>query len=179
MVERVYDDLDRVSERADQILDLTVRYFQNNGVEVPEKTYLAMGGEDMVAHDNCSQLTVSLVNSRHGLPNPDTPSTLRVNTCKKAFIVDFVIQVVRCTPSMSSDSGATSVRQQALQPSVSVSALDESARRQMRDVFTLHRIAEEINDLPDQLGTALNYNIVVGPDSGGLQAVSLIIPVNV
>lgn len=184
-----YEDIDRVVAQADNIMDTAVRVMRENGVEVPDTRYLAIGSEDMVAHDNCTQMTVSLATSRHGLPNPDTPQMMRVNTCNSGFIVDFIIQIVRCTPSMN-ESGSistrgesTSVRMQNLvqerTPTVNADSLDAAARVQMRDVFVLHRIANAINDFDDQLGRAMNYSIIVGQDSGAVQAISLIIPVNV
>lgn len=176
--ETSYGVAGRVEEIADKILDTSISTLHSLEIPVPEQAYLAMGSEEMIAHDNCSQLTVSLATSRHGLPNRDTPTAMRVNQCNKGYIVDFVVQIVRCTPTPN-QSTTNSVRRQALTPQTSFAALDESARKQMNDVWALHKVAQSINSFDTNLGRDLDYSVVVGPDEGGVQPISLIIAVNV
>lgn len=171
----------RVEDTAEEVMQITKAELERYGLEVPEKSYLTFGSEDMIAHDYCSQLTVGPSTSRYGLPNPDTPTTIRLNTCGKGFIVDMIVQIVRCSPkhqNRDSSSGG-SVRSSNLNPKMSMDDLDAYARERMHDMFVLHRVADAINERASSLGTAINYSITVGPDSGGSQAVTLIMPVNV
>lgn len=177
MSDSLVSEMDRVVDKADELMETTVSAMGEYGIEVPKKTYLAMGSEEMVAHDNCSQLTISVANSRHGLPSPDTPTAMRVNTCRTGYIVDFVIQIVRCTPTSGSNAG--SVRSEAMKPKVSVDDIDSKARERMRDVMFMHKLAQIIESNLEQLGSTKNYIVNVGPDMGAAQAISLIIPVSV
>lgn len=171
----------RVEETADEVMKITQAELERHGLEVPEKSYLTIGSEDMVAHDNCSQLTVGPATSRYGLPNPDTPTTIRVNTCGKGFVVDMVVQIVRCSPKYQNRDATSggSVRSSNLSPRMSTDDMDSYARQRMGDMFVLHRVADAVSKRPSSTGDANNYSISVGPDSGGSQAVSLIIPVSV
>lgn len=171
----------RVEEAAEEVMEITKAELARHDLEVPEKSYLTIGSEDMIAHDHCSQLTVGPATSRYGLPNPDTPTTIRVNTCGKGFIVDMVVQIVRCSPKYQNrdSSSGGSVRSSNLNPKMSMDDLDAYARQRMHDMFVLHRVANAVSDRPSSTGDANNYTITVGPDSGGSQAVTLIIPVSV
>lgn len=177
MADNLPEDITRVADTADELLNIAVSVMEEYGVEVPEYRFLGIGSEDMIAHDKCSQLTVSVATSRHGLPSPDTPTAMRVNTCTTGYIVDFVIQIVRCTASMNSNTD--NVRMSNLKPQVSIDDIDSIARSRMVDVMVLHRIANAIAEREDQLGTTKNYIVNVGPDSGQAQAISLIIPASV
>lgn len=177
MADNLPEDITRVADTADELLGIAVSVMEEYGVEVPEYRFLGIGSEEMIAHDKCSQLTVSVATSRHGLPSPDTPTAMRVNTCTTGYIVDFVIQIVRCTASMNSNTD--NVRMSNLKPQVSVDDIDAIARSRMVDVMALHRIANAISERIDQLGDTKNYIVNVGPDSGQAQAISLIIPVSV
>lgn len=170
------DSIERVVDTADEILAIAIRTLEQYGLEVPENTYLALGGESDVAHDHCSQLTVSLATSRHGLPNPDTPSMMRSFTCHKGYVADYVIQIVRCSPGLNDRT--KNPRSGSIKPRVSKDDIDATARLRMMDVMVMHRIAEAINARPDSLGASQNYTLTVGPDMGQAQAVSLVIPVN-
>jgi len=177
MADNLPGDITRVADTADELLGIAISVMEEYGVEVPEYRFLGIGSEEMIAHDKCSQLTVSVATSRHGLPSPDTPTAMRVNTCTTGYIVDFVIQIVRCTASMNSSTD--NVRMSNLKPTVSVDDIDSIARSRMVDVMVLHRIANAIADRGDQLGATKNYIVNVGPDSGQAQAISLIIPTSV
>lgn len=81
-------------ELAELILNTVVATYADQGVDLPERRYLAVGGPGSTVHD-CEQLTVSFEQAFSGLPGNQAQEPAKCSGPRSAV---FVIEVVRQLP---------------------------------------------------------------------------------
>jgi len=87
-------DPNEFAEIADHILNTVVSTYADHGVELPERRYLAVGGQGATVHD-CEQLTVSFEQGYSGKPGNQAQEPVKCDSPRTAV---FIIEVVRALP---------------------------------------------------------------------------------
>lgn len=151
-----------IFETMNRILTQINNTYSTFGVELPTKQFFDLGGQGETPHD-CEQVSVSFEQMYNGaVGNPDQTPT----GCYAPRTATFVIEVVRCTPTLKRPTG----RGGALIPP-SVEELSEAVEIQTNDAWLLMdaglTMAEEFS-----LAGGL-ADVLVSPESGGYQAVIL------
>lgn len=153
------EDLLRIAQEAEKILDITSAVFQENGIPLPERRFLAIGE---TAHD-CEQVTVSFASAGLGMPGDGNPQ--RQSCSAASYNATFNIEIVRKTPQGTKTSGGVKY--------VPPKATDLQAYGvpRMIDSWLLIKIAQKYEQTT--LSRSSTYTVVAGPDSGGMQAIVL------
>lgn len=164
------DDLQRISNRASQIQEIIKDVFESNGVDLPERQYIFVGGEEETAHDD-EQLTISFAALRLGV----TPtSTGMFNpACPPGYIATYFVELVRCTPQTGKNNSRLKT---SIAPGQS--ELDSYGRSRAIDAWLLLRVGQNIKNLPETLGQ-VDFGIVAQKEQGTMQAIRLSVEVMV
>lgn len=148
---------------ANNILTAVENTFNSEGIELPARRYVTLGGQGTVAYD-CAQLTVSWERNYSGLPGMENPT---ISSCKGIHTGVFIVELVRDIP----------VSQNASIPP-EPSLIQEAAEGLMRDAAVLYgagSIAIEGNEILDK-GT---INIVAGSPGGAVQSIIMTIEMGI
>jgi hypothetical protein len=127
-------------ELADLILNTVVATYADHGVALPERRYLAVGGQGETVHD-CEQVTVSFEQGYSGLPGNQAQEPVK---CAGPRSGVYIVEVVRALPSPNTDAAnpATTVPSRYGQEVTGVQILPADvqsahARKQMVDAMLL------------------------------------------
>lgn len=162
-------------EIADLILNTVVATYADHGVDLPERRYLAVGGQGDTVHD-CEQLTVSFEQGYSGLPGNQAQEPVK---CAGPRSGVYIVEVVRALPSPNTDAAnpATMVPSRYGQEVTGVQILpaevqSDMARKQMIDAMLLL-------DAGLRAGETLNLgalaDVSAGSPQGLFQAMTLVV----
>lgn len=140
-------------------LDAIVEVFEEEGVDLPDRRYVAFG---TVAAD-CEQLTVALDQHYMGTPGGDPNALTR---CGGPRTVAMTVQLFRTTAA-----------QTARQATPSVASLSKNAEKHLRDAWVLLNAAERVDSIA--WGTGVIAEVTAAEAAGGLVGcnMSLVVPV--
>jgi hypothetical protein len=171
-------DPDEFVEIADHILNTVVATYAEHGVDLPERRYLAVGGQGDTVHD-CEQLTVSFEQGYSGLPGNQAQEPVKCATPRTAV---FIVEVVRALPLPNTAAAnpstplATPSRYDGIVSSgVQVLPADvqsDIARKQMKDAALLLDAGLRAGETTL---TGSLADVTAGSPQGGYQAISLVI----
>lgn len=161
---------------ADHILNTVVATYADHGVDLPERRYLAVGGQGDTVHD-CEQLTVSFEQGYSGLPGNQAQEPVKCDGPRTAV---FVVEVVRELPQPNTAAAAPSTTVPAMYGEVKsgvqilpTEAQSAIARKQMVDAMLLMDAGLRAGE-----NTIINgslADVTAGSPQGGYQAMTLII----
>lgn len=162
-------------EIADHILNTVVVTYADHGVDLPERRYLAVGGQGDTVHD-CEQLTVSFEQGYSGLPGNQAQEPVKCASPRSAV---FVVEVVRALPLPNTADAApsTPVPSRYGQEVTGVGVLPADvqsaiARKQMVDAMLLLDAGLRAGETTL---TGSLADVTAGSPQGGYQAMSLVI----
>lgn len=161
-------------EIADLILNTVVATYADQGVALPERRYLAVGGQGDTVHD-CEQVTVSFEQGYSGLPGNQAQEPATANDPRTAV---FIVEVVRQLPlpNTTSANPATTVQSRyASDMRVQVLPVDvqsDIARKQMVDAMLLLDAGLRAGQTTT---TGALVDISAGSPQGGYQAITAVI----
>jgi hypothetical protein len=165
-------------EAADHILNTVVATYAEHGVELPERRYLAVGGQGDTVHD-CEQLTVSFEQGYSGLPGSQAQEPVKCDGPRTAV---FIVEVVRALPLPNTPAAnpTTPIAARYSKEKTGVAVLpaevqSEIARKQMKDAMLLLEAGLQAGQ-----ATLINgslADVTAGSPQGGFQAMSLVITV--
>lgn len=146
----VSEEVLHLSDMMDNILERTIGAFEQNGVDLPDRRYWQM---NQPAAD-CEQLVVSFMQAYIGPPGDEANEPQRCDGPRTAQID---IQILRCVPGPGP-------RGQTPKPE----ALQEAARLQAIDAYTLLEIAGSLDTWDDQFVGAggMGLGVIATVDSG-------------
>jgi hypothetical protein len=87
-------DPQEFADIADHILNTVVTTYADHGISLPERRYLAVGGQGSTVHD-CEQVTVSFEQGYSGRPGAQAQEPVKCNSLRTGV---YVIEVVRALP---------------------------------------------------------------------------------
>lgn len=168
-------DANEFVDMADHILNTVVATFADHGVDLPERRYLAVGGQGDTVHD-CEQLTVSFEQGYSGTPGNQAQEPVKCASIRSAV---FIVEVVRALPlpNTTAANPATTVPSRygieksqvaVLPPEVQTSI----ARKQMVDAMLLMDAGLRAGETTM---TGSLADVTAGSPQGGYQAISLVI----
>lgn len=146
------DDVDSLGDLMSHVLDNVVGVFEQAGIELPERRYIAYGG---VAHD-CEQVTVSFIQMYLGPPGDQAAQPQRCDAPRTAVLA---LQIARCLPA-SGPRGSAPI----------ADSISEHALSQSRDAWLL---MEAGATSVDAWGLGVLADVAVTEPQGGYQAVVL------
>lgn len=161
-------------EIADLILNTVVATYADQGVALPERRYLAVGGQGETVHD-CEQLTVSFEQGYSGLPGNQAQEPSKYVGPRTAV---FIVEVVRQLPlpnTLSANPETTVQSRWAQDMKVQVLPAEvqsEIARRQMVDAMLLMDAGLRAGETTM---TGALADVSAGSPQGGYQAMTLVI----
>lgn len=174
----MFYDPNEFVEAADFILNTVVATYAEHGVELPERRYLAVGGQGDTVHD-CEQLTVSFEQGYSGLPGSQAQEPVKCDGPRTAV---FIVEVVRelPLPNTTASNPATTIPSRYSQVKTGVQVLpadvqSEIARKQMVDAMLLMEAGLRAGD-----ATLINgslADVTAGSPQGGYQAISLVLTI--
>jgi hypothetical protein len=159
---------------ADHILNTVVATYADQGVALPERRYLAVGGAGDTVHD-CEQVTVSFEQGYSGLPGNQAQEPAKSSDPRSAV---FIVEVVRQLPlpnTLSSTPSTTVQSRYASDMSVQVLPADiqsDIARRQMQDAVLMLDAGLRAGET---FLTGALADIAAGSPQGGFQAMTMTI----
>jgi hypothetical protein len=134
----------------DDALDAVVGVYETAGVALPQRKYWTLSN---TAADS-EQLTISLIQAYHGVPNEQIPGPTR---CDGPRTFTMYIQILRCIPVLDDDALAPTGAQ-----------IQQASARQAVDMWLL------LDAVPDITGGAPAVATVdAGAAQGGFQGVTL------
>jgi hypothetical protein len=167
-------DKNEFVEIADLILNTVVATYADQGVALPERRYLAVGGQGETVHD-CEQLTVSFEQGYSGLPGNQAQEPAKYIGPRTAV---FIVEVVRQLPlpnTQASNPTTTVPSRYSSDMSVQVLPADvqsDIARKQMVDAMLL--IDAGLRAGETTMVGAL-ADVSAGSPQGGYQAMTCVI----
>ena len=159
---------------ADHILNTVVATYADQEVALPERRYLAVGGQGDTVHD-CEQVTVSFEQGYSGLPGNQAQEAVKSSDPRSAV---FIVEVVRQLPlpnTLSANPNTTVQSRYASDMSVQVLPADVQsaiARRQMQDAAILMDAGLRAGETTM---TGALADISAGSPQGGYQAMTMVI----
>ena len=87
-------DPQEFADIADHILNTVVTTYAEHGISLPERRYLAVGGQGSTVHD-CEQVTVSFEQGYSGRPGAQAQEPVKCNSLRTGV---YVVEVVRALP---------------------------------------------------------------------------------
>src|SRR4029453_13437759 len=161
---------------ADHILNTVVATYAEHEIELPERRYLAVGGQGDTVHD-CEQLTGSFEQGYSGVPGNQAQEPV---TCASPRTAVFIVEVVRQLPEPNTTEAnpTTPVPSRYPQVKTGVQILPTDvqsniARKQMVDAMLLMDAGLRAGE-----NTIINGSLAAvsaGFPKGGYQAMSLVI----
>lgn len=136
---------------ANGVLDSVVSVFEQAGVTLPERRYIATGE---TAHD-CEQVTVSLQQLYLGPPGDQSETPQRCEAPRTAVLL---VEIVRCIPQPGRNGAPD------------VAALQATAEQQMIDAYML---LEAGATAADKWGLGAMADVTPGQPQGQMQAISM------
>lgn len=168
-------DPNEFSEIADHILNTVIATYADHGIDLPERRYLAVGGQGDTVHD-CEQLTVSFEQGYSGLPGNQAQEPVK---CAAPRTAVFIVEVVRALPLPNTAAANPAVpyptRYGAEVTGVQVLPAEVQstvARRQMVDAMLLMDAGLRAGETTM---TGSLADVTAGSPQGGFQAMSLVI----
>jgi len=162
-------------EIADHILNTVVETYADHGVDLPERRYLAVGGQGDTVHD-CEQLTVSFEQGYSGVPGNQAQEPVKCATPRTAV---FIVEVVRALPQPNTAAAnpQTSVPSRYGRAMGGVQALSadtqsDIARKQMIDAMLLMDAGLRAGETTM---TGSLADVTAGSPQGGYQAMTLVV----
>jgi hypothetical protein len=161
---------------ADHILNTVVATYADHGVDLPERRYLAVGGQGSTVHD-CEQLTVSFEQGYSGLPGTQAQEPAKCATPRTGV---YIIEVVRALPlpnTAAARPDGTMVPSRYGQTAAGVQILPADvqsahARKQMVDAMLLLDAGLRAGETTL---TGSLADVSAGEPQGGFQAMTLIL----
>lgn len=157
---------------AERIMNAVVATFAEHEIDLPERRYLAVGGQGMTVHD-CEQVTVSFEQGYTGLAGNQAQEPVRCDAPRSGV---YIVEIVRALPqpNTSDANPATTVPSRFGQVTTGVEILpadvqSEIARVQMRDAILLMDASLRAADTT--LGSLAD--VAAGQPQGGYQAMVL------
>lgn len=173
----IYDPNEFV-ESAEAILNTVVATYAEHGVELPERRYLAVGGQGDTVHD-CEQLTVSFEQGYSGLPGSQAQEPAKCDGPRTAvFIVEVVRELPLSNTVASNPSTPVPARYSQVKTGVQILPAEvqtEIAKKQMVDAMLLLESGLRAGDLTLINGSLAD--VTAGSPQGGYQAISLVITI--
>lgn len=162
---------------ADHILRTVEATYTEHGVDLPERRYLAVGGQGDTVHD-CEQLTVSFEQGYSGIPGNQAQEPV---TCASPRTAVFIVEVVRALPlpnTISAAPATTNVPAMYGEVKTGVQVLptdvqSDIARKQMVDAMLLMDAGLRAGENTIIKGSLAD--VTAGSPQGGYQAISLVI----
>ena len=160
---------------ADHILNTVVATYADHGVALPDRRYLAVGGQGSTVHD-CEQVTVSFEQGYSGLPGTQAQEPAKCATPRTGV---YIVEVVRAVPnSNTADANpATMVPSRYGQTvtgyqMVPAEVQSAHARKQMVDAMLLLDAGLRAGETTL---TGSLADVSAGTAQGGFQAMTLIL----
>lgn len=157
-----------ILDRATSILETINAVFGSEGVGLPDRQYITVGGTGTSVHD-CEQVTVSFEAAKSGLPGNDASIP---ENCPTSTAGVYGVEIVRCIPT----SGGQARSKASIAPSEE--SLIDSATQQMIDAGVLLEVGKTVV-ADDSYITVGSFDVSVGQASGGFQAIILALNVTV
>lgn len=165
----VPEDLRRIVTRAEEIQQIIQDVFAANGIDLPERQYIAIGAVEETAHDE-EQLTISFASLREGV----TPTSSSMYTgCAAGYIATYYVELVRCTPQQKT---AKRYGTDALAPTSEDMGTYGASRAV--DAWLLLRSGQSIREILSTFNE-VDFAVDTQKESGGVQAVRLSVDVMV
>lgn len=161
-------------EIADHILNTVVATYAEQGIDLPARRYLAVGGQGDTVHD-CEQLTVSFEQGYSGLPGNQAQEPVKYVSPRTAV---FIVEVVRALPLPNTTaSNPTTPVPSRYSSDLAVQVLpadvqSDIARKQMIDAMLLMDAGLRAGETTL---TGSLADVTAGSPQGGYQAMSLVI----
>lgn len=160
---------------ADHILNTVVATYADHGVALPDRRYLAVGGQGSTVHD-CEQVTVSFEQGYSGLPGTQAQEPAKCATPRTGV---YIVEVVRATPN----SNTTNANPATVVPSrygqtvtgfqmVPAEVQSAHARKQMVDAMLLLDAGLRAGETTL---TGSLADVSAGQPQGGFQAMTLVL----
>jgi len=160
---------------ADHILNTIVATYADHQVDLPQRRYLAVGGQGGTVHD-CEQVTVSFEQGYSGLPGTQAQVPARCATPRTGV---YIIEVVRALPQPNTTDAnpALAVPSRFGQVTTGVQILPEDvqsdmARIQMVDAMLLLDAGLRAGETTL---TGSLADVSAGQPQGGYQAMTLVL----
>lgn len=160
---------------ADHILNTVVATYADHGVDLPERRYLAVGGQGSTVHDG-EQVTVSFEQAYSGRPGMQAQEPVKCDSIRSGV---YLVEVVRAlpTPNTVSANPNTTVPSRYGQAVTGVEILpadvqSDMARRQMVDAMLLMDAGLRAGQTTTVGSLA---DITAGQPQGGYQAMTMVL----
>lgn len=158
------DEINHFITRAEEILNLVKEGLLVNGITPPERSYVTIATEEETTHDDTDQLTVALGMVTPHYPQGQIPASPgQMNT----RMATFYIELVRCSPAMSSIKGGAKKVAPPLEKMV------EYGKMRLQEMAVLKDVCIELTTSKyDSLGRGM-FTIAAGLDQGQAQAIKV------
>lgn len=168
-------DPNEIVDIADLILNTVVATYADHGVDLPERRYLAVGGQGETVHD-CEQVTVSFEQGYSGTPGNQAQEPVK---CASPRTAVFIVEVVRALPLPNTVSAnpATTIPAMYGEDKTGVAILPAEvqtaiARKQMVDAMLLMDSGLRASE---NTMTGALADVSAGSPQGGFQAISMVL----
>jgi hypothetical protein len=168
-------DPNEIVDIADLILNTVVATYADHGVDLPERRYLAVGGQGETVHD-CEQVTVSFEQGYSGTPGNQAQEPVK---CASPRTAVFIVEVVRALPlpNTTAANPATTVPSRYGEEKTGVAILPADvqtaiARKQMVDAMLLMDSGLRASE---NTMTGALADVSAGAPQGGYQAISMVL----
>lgn len=149
-----------IADVMERILEGINNEFMSQSIDLPSRQFFDIGGQGETPHD-CEQVTVSFEQMYNGTPgNPDQVPT----RCDGPRTGVFVIEIVRCTPQMTTGSSRAGGPKPPTEQALSASSI-----KQTQDAYTLMDAGLHVAESLSYIGGLAD--VTVSPEEGGYQAV--------
>jgi len=160
---------------ADLILNTVVATYADHQIALPERRYLAVGGQGSTVHD-CEQVTVSFEQGYSGRPGAQAQEPVKCNSLRTGV---YIVEVVRALPSPNTSvaNATTLVPSRYGQVTTGVEILPADvqsahARKQMVDAMLLMDAGLRSGETTIVGSLA---DVSAGQPQGGYQAITLVL----
>lgn len=160
---------------ADHILNTVVTTYADHGIDLPERRYLAVGGQGSTVHDG-EQVTVSFEQGYSGRPGAQAQEPVKCNSMRTGV---YIVEVVRALPltNTSAANPETPVPSRFGQVKTGAEILPADvqsahARKQMVDAMLLMDAGIRAGETTL---TGTLADVSAGQPQGGYQAMTLVV----